>query len=322
MINVQSIHSRLLECLLQGAIPKYMKDLDVPGLFYPAIVGGQNVLRCSSTLKLAKEIISNVHSPDVDIDIVFLKETETVLQRASDLRMQFIEHILSDGDFRALVNEIQDEHKNIELSIVPTMDTHMLTLPPDHTAYHGRVVRVRIQYYLNKYDLIHDMAIVDTGFFSKRSKGKVYNAFNKFVYKGKIKKTLASGSGKVLLPIPYEIKKGLYLADCNHAFYDTVRMILYYSETLPTITDPARYQFLFIKFTNLLLKYLSLHVIIHKIKSLLPRIKTLYDDLLIILSKFDMEALMPRDIPDEERQKVFDIFLTLKQHVFNHGRMS
>ncbi len=288
------IHKQVVSHLLHKTLPKHMYKCNEEGKYYAVIVGGHNVLRCGLQNKKAAQIVENLFSPDLDIDFVVLKDKyipDATLSRDSLIAALAHDRELSNLSFC-----------NGQFTIRVIIDKHMLFIAKDHEAYNSRVIRLRLQVYKGG-DLVYTSIILDTSIYSKKSKKNVYDGYMK-KYKNKA----------MTVPIPYEISMdGLKFATCEHAYYDTVRMILFYAESINKITDKERLRFIFIKFANLLVKFTALYVYINNITSIDNKhIKSMYRRVRRLLIRIDANTMFPKFIDESHKTSISKIIKQLK----------
>jgi hypothetical protein len=284
-IDYKSIHRGIIVTLLTHVLGKYMKLFDTDD-FYPVIVGGQNVRRCGLKSKAARSLIDGVFSSDIDIDFVItrdIKDNSSVyVKRAMQARLKLLEKVLRDIDLKKYIQTIHETYAIINLRIDLEIDTKMMKLPASHDAYKSRVIRIKANYYINN-ELQYKAVVIDTSMFSLYSKGaELYNAY-------RIYKRQPYG-----LPIPCEKKEGVYYAGCEHAYFDTARMLVFYASHLDEITDKKRLAVIFEKYANLIVKFVALYTLINRVKmhhDEYKKLRMLYSSVKKLLTTIEPDVL-------------------------------
>lgn len=222
--------------LLKNTLPKYIDILRNHPQYYPVITGGMAALECirrTGNTRLLRHIVSQ----DIDIHIVIPDDSETTINDAIKKRDMMMNMIMNDTELK----------ESIAVAIpggTLEMDTRMLALPPDHEAFHSMVLRMRLRLKSGK-----SYIVIDSGLYSPKSKA-MYMEYRKYFG----------------VPVPVVMHGRLPYASCEYVYYDTVRMLGYYTHVLFSVRDKrAQNGFAALKFANLLLKFVSLEESLHKL---------------------------------------------------------
>jgi hypothetical protein len=105
---------------------------------------------------------------------------------------------------------------------------------------------------------------------------------------------------KLKNPIPYYIHNKVPFATCNFIYYDTVRMMIYYSNALKVSATVKDKHFNFIKYVRYVMKFTMLYLLINDVAlKKEASIKSIYEEAKNILSRIRIDDKFS-DIPSEE----------------------
>ena len=300
VVDYDDIQRFLVEVLIRKTLPKYINNYKTSD-YYPVILGGQNVLRCAENNKKVAALISGVFSSDIDIDFVIIPNVQNnddpIVQDLHKRRLKFLDEVLQDTDFTYAINQVMRDYAHLDMHVETTVDEKMMYSDP--IVSRSMVVRLRINYYIG-YEPSNSLTLMDTVIYSTYSKTEHYDLFRQFT------------KSKVSLVIPYKIYKGLPFAHCEHAYYDTIRMLDTYATEISITTSPKRFKFLISKYANLLLKFSALYCLLNRVnKKKYDKLKQIYDNVRQILLSMNPFADM-NSLSQNERRRLNEIYNIVK----------
>lgn len=280
------LKKQLLGKILPGLFHKYAGRMNKAGC-YMVVVGGMSVERCANLSKPARYFLRDVFSEDIDIKCVLrkghrVKEVDDVaVQAMHEVRMDFLQDVVAE--LKVHVSKIRfDDGVVVQVEI----DDSLLNSGIEAVRV-IKVVSVSISYTEGVRRL--STPIVDTGLYTNLVKH--YNKYSS-----------VKGSE---WPIPVVKYRGVPYASCNYTYYDTVRMFLerinYFKE--------KKSVYALIKFYRNVVKFMSLYVLRHKIKTLPKNLDDIYLRVHESLMKLDLVRIKKGMRRELSAMKYDDVFV-------------
>ena len=300
VIDYDDIQRVLVDVIIQQTLPKYISKYKTRD-YYPVIIGGQNVLRCTENNKIVASLISGVFSSDIDIDFVVLPaikdNTDPLIRSLHQHRMILLNEIIEDHDFKNALNKIMKDYSHVDMHVTASIDKDMMHADP--IVSRSMVIRIRINYFLG-YEPSNSLTLLDTVIYSTYSKSEHYDLYKEFTH------------AKVSLPIPFRTYKGLPFAYCEHAYYDTVRMLDTYANEISKTMNQKRFKFLLAKYGNLLLKFAALYCLLNRVnKEKYEVLKKVYQNVRQVLLKVNPFADID-SLSRNEKNKLDEIYAIVR----------
>jgi hypothetical protein len=301
IVDYDDIQRLLVRVMLKKTLPKYIMNYKTDE-YYPVIIGGQNVLRCTENNKKVATLMSGVYSSDIDIDFIVTKQVVDnnvpLIKALHHQRMQFINDIINDEDFQDALNKIMIDYSHLDMHVKATVDNDMLHIDP--IVAKSMVVRIRINYFIG-YEPSSSLTLLDTVIYSTYSKPEHYDLFKYFT------------RSKVSLPIPYKLYNGLPFAYCEHAYYDTIRMLDTYAKEISSTKGTKRFKVLLTKYGNLLIKFSALYCLLNTVtRKKYEMLKNVYENVRKVLLSVHPFDDVSKNIPFEEKKKLDEIYTILR----------
>lgn len=281
-------HARTM--LLEKVFPKYILKYRTKQ-FYPVVVGGINMNRCLSSSPRAKKLVDAIFSSDIDLDFVIIPRIDTIsidieeepqiFKQVHEYRMRFLSQIVSDSDLLVWTNKIK---KDLDLDVTLVIDDKYLKMKD----YHVHKVRlVRVKMYIHHADKeVFKSVLVDSPIYASNNVAD-FRLYSRFF-------------PNLRHPIPYYVHRGVPYATCNYVYYDTVRMIIFYSKALKESTSPRDRQKNFVKYLRYILKFTTLYILINKVTlEKESAIKAIYKEAKSVLTRIPIDDKFS-DIPESE----------------------
>jgi hypothetical protein len=284
------------DLMLNQVFPKYIMKYKTPR-YYPVIVGGININRCLSREPKGAKLIDSIFSSDIDIDFVIVRPIEHLdvggyedppaYVEVHEARMSFLREISSDPLVKLMISEYK---KTEGLDITLHIDDSMLQ-KKEWRVYKVRLVSMRFKISKDEDDrgpkeVLYSEVLVDSPIYASDNSTN-FKLYRRFL-------------PKLKNPIPYYIHNKVPFATCNFIYYDTVRMMIYYSNALKVSATVKDKHFNFIKYVRYVMKFTMLYLLINDVAlKKEASIKSIYEEAKNILSRIRIDDKFS-DIPSEE----------------------
>lgn len=300
VIDYDDIQKFLVDVMMQKTLPKYVSKYRTEQ-YYPVIIGGQNVLRCTENNKKVAALLSGVFSSDIDIDFVVIPHVTSndnpLIRSLHQERMKLLKEIIHDEDFMEALNKVMKDYSHVDMHVSASIDKSMMESDP--IVSKSMVVRIRLNYFIG-YEPNNSFTLLDTVIYSTYSKTEHYDLYKEFT------------RNKTSLAIPYKMKKGLPFAYCEHAYYDTIRMLDTYATEISKTKSSKRFQLLLSKYGTLMLKFSALYCLLNTVnKSKYNKLKEVYGNVRDILLRVNPFAEV-KSLSENDKQKLDEIYAIVR----------
>lgn len=235
---------RVRDYILKRVLGKYMMKHKTKH-YYPVVVGGTNINRCLGSSSHTRKLLDSMFASDVDLDFVIVDD-KVPINVIHERRMRFMNDIVNDPGLKAYLERVGRGRLKLRLDDKTIHMTHLRVSKM-------MLVTMKLEWYdeTDRSRLLQSSTIMDCPLYHK---GNVddFRLYARF-FPG------------LKLPIPYVTENGVMFATCGYIYYDTVRMMLYYSKELEKGKSENR-EFNYKKLVRYVTKFSALYLLINKLQ--------------------------------------------------------
>lgn len=258
--DVESIQSFIIQRIIDRKVmAPYLASIGLQSRgFYPAVIGGVNVVRCASISQRAKKLIGTLYSNDIDIKYIISHKVKDLsdrhVQAAHKERSAFLQHMTTDTKLQKILQEAA------HFAGYPGLTITLELKDSTDSQWEGirKNMRIALQavYSWKENTKKYAKDLIDTGVYSDYSQEMFFNYMTYI-------------DAKLKQPVPTHTYKEVPFATCSWTYFDTVRMLILYGERYHralAANDDKEIEFQFQKYLKYLAKFAVLYVQINKLK--------------------------------------------------------
>lgn len=236
MSSFEERYSRVRDYILHKVLGRYMSKHKNRS-YYPVVVGGTNINRCLRLSPHTRKLLDSLFSSDVDLDFVIVNDNVPI-DVVHQKRMLFLYDVLNDVGLNSYLKRLGNVRLRLDDKTI-----HMKHLRVSKMM----LVTLKLESFNDFGHVLDSKTIMDCPLYHK---GNVedFRLYARFF-------------PKLKLPIPYITHKGVFYATCGYIYYDTVRMMLYYSRELRIDNDEFNYK----KLARYIIKFSALYLLMNKL---------------------------------------------------------
>lgn len=241
------IRNHMVRFILPKLFPRMVKECS-KHTCYPVIIGGTVIHHCTTLNPLAASFVKDLFSEDVDVKFVVTKPIESnaneTIKAIDAIRMKYAELVVS-----AVTKFIQKEKfANAGWMVKAAISKELMNIGIEHIK-RKRVIEVMLEY-VNVSDRTRklELPLMDMSLFTDFSVAH-FHQYNTIFNVDK---------DADAVPIPFVAHNGILYADCNYAYYDTIRMMIDRGKYF----EQKKSLFALLKLARYIIKFLCLYVLL------------------------------------------------------------